>query len=246
MLSTFIVNLERTPERKVYMEQLLSQYDFLDISFIKAVDGKDLSEQEIATRFDKRLAYKRYGRELNAGEMGCTLSHYKCYKKIVEKQEKYVFILEDDVTLMHDLSAIKDLLPYIDTNIPTILFLSADYWYYKTKKINETSFLMSVFDAVGSYAYLINYSAAKLILKKNTLAANVADSWALYKRQGVRLKAIYPYLIDANIESFDSTINQTYFGGKKRNMSWKMRMDAYLLAIGKKLLRKNFVSKVRI
>ena len=149
MLSTFIVNLERTPERKVYMEQLLSQYDFLDISFIKAVDGKDLSEQEIATRFDKRLAYKRYGRELNVGEMGCTLSHYKCYKKIVEKQEKYVFILEDDVTLMHDLSAIKDLLPYIDTNIPTILFLSADYWYYKTKKINETSFLMSVFDAVG-------------------------------------------------------------------------------------------------
>lgn len=245
MIPTFVVNLERTPERKVYMNRLLSQFNFLDVSFIKAIDGKCLSEEELTNRFDRKLAYQRYGRNLNVGEIGCTLSHYQCYQKILREKLSYVLILEDDVTIMKELSIAKELIAHINTNVPTILFLSADYWYYQLKKINEKYSIASVFDAVGSYAYLINYAAVKLILKKNKVAANVADSWALYKRQGVHLKAIYPYLVDANIESFKSTINQSCWGGKKDNMSLANCIDAYWLAIGKKLLRKKFVSKIR-
>lgn len=245
MIPTFIINLERTPERKVYMNLLLSQFNFLNVSFIKAIDGNSLSEKELTNLFDKKLAYHRYGRNLNVGEIGCTLSHYQCYQKILEEKLDYALILEDDITIMHDLSIVKELIAHINTNIPTILFLSADYWYYQLKKINEKYSVTSVFDAVGSYAYLINNAAAKLILEKNKVAANVADSWDLYKRQGVRLRAIYPYLVDANIESFKSTINQYCWGGQKNNMSLANRINAYWLAIGKKILHRNFVSKMR-
>ena len=37
-MKVYIINLKRCPERKVYMNQILSQYTFLDIEFIEAVD----------------------------------------------------------------------------------------------------------------------------------------------------------------------------------------------------------------
>ena len=121
MIPTFVVNLERTPERKVYMNRLLSQFNFLDVSFIKAIDGKCLSEEELTNRFDRKLAYQRYGRNLNVGEIGCTLSHYQCYQKILREKLSYVLILEDDVTIMKELSIAKELIAHINTNVPTIL-----------------------------------------------------------------------------------------------------------------------------
>ena len=62
------------------MEYLLSSYDFLDVTFVEAVDGLSLSDNDLVLRFDEALAYQRYGRKLNKGEIGCTLSHYKCYQ----------------------------------------------------------------------------------------------------------------------------------------------------------------------
>lgn len=246
-IPTYIINLERDLERREYVLELLQSYKFLSLNLIKAVEGKKLPESELNTKFDEALAYKRYGRELNKGEIGCTLSHFECYKELLASENHYALIVEDDITILKSLDNLKLLIDYISADEPIIIFLSGDYWYTRELKLSEDYWLSDVIDAVGSYAYLINKSAAELILMKNIKASCAADNWSLYRNQGVKLKAIRPYLVDANIEDFKSTINQHFFGECRKNMPLSFKFRAYRLAIIKKILVKTgrFVSKIR-
>lgn len=244
---TYVINLKHEVGRRKYMENLLSPYDFLSAMFVDAVYGKDLSEQELLDAFDLPLTYKRYGRELNKGEIGCTLSHFKCYNNLIASGRNYALILEDDITILNDIRLLPSIVSILDTNTPIVLFLSGDYWYNDEIKDVNAYEILSVYDAVGTYAYFINRAAAELILEKNKKASCVADNWSLYRSQGLKMKAVYPYLIDANIEPFESTIKQSYFGEHRENMPWKFRIIAYWNAFVKKILLKRgkFVSKIR-
>ena len=98
-IQTYIINLEKSVVRKEYMNDLLRAYSFLDIHYVKGVEGKKLSESEISERFDKDRCLKRYGRVINLGEIGCTLSHRECYEKLLSTSSGYALILEDDIHL---------------------------------------------------------------------------------------------------------------------------------------------------
>lgn len=244
---TYVVNLKRDVERHVYMEKLLAPYNFLSVEFVDAIYGNDLTKEELLEVFDVDLSYKRYGRALNRGEIGCTLSHYKCYRRLLMSSSDYALILEDDITILNNIDIIKDVVSIFNSNEPLVLFLSGDYWYKKCTEVISDKKILSVYDAVGTYAYFINKAGARLILEKNIKAACAADDWSMYRRQGLKMKAFYPYLIDANIESFESTIKQTYFGENRKNMPWKFILKAYWNALVKKILLKRgkFVSKIR-
>lgn len=247
MITTYVINLEKDIERRNHMDTLLKPYTFLDIEFINAVNGRKLSEEQIANVFDEKLAYKRYGRKLNRGEIGCTLSHYKCYQKLLDSSKDYALILEDDITIIGNLHLMEELQKYMNTLEPCVCFLSGDYWWKTDVEKNDSFSIKSVYDACGTYAYLINKPAAKFILDKNKKASCVADNWSLYRFQGLKLKAIFPYMIDANIESFESTINQSYLRENRQNMPLRYLIKAYWNSFIKKLLLKQgkFVSKIR-
>ena len=242
-LYTYIVNLKTSVARKEYMNQLLSKYTDLDIHFIEAVDGRVFTEEQRNEAFDMKSCVRRFGKELNPGEIGCTLSHYKCYREFLETNEDFVLILEDDISLVGDINLIfsKEIHDFMSAAVPKILLLSGDYWYWDDKKITR------VFSAVGSYAYLINRTAISLILQNTTKPFNVADDWDLFKSFGVKLYAIHPYVIDANIADIPSDINQAYWGNKKSLMSWKNILGSYYRGFVKRLLgyRGHFESKIR-
>lgn len=214
------------------MEDLLSRYDFLKLEFIAAIDGRIMSQEEISSKFDIDEAYRRYGRRLNGGEIGCTLSHFKCYEKIMDSSESVALILEDDISIMRNLSKLD--LSRIDkilsTDEPCILFLSGDYWYWNKGAITN------VFSAVGSYAYFINKPAAYKISQAISRPSNVADDWHAYKRLGIKLRAVYPYAIDANIIDLPSEINQEYWGYHRNKISIKYFISSCIIGLVKKLL----------
>lgn len=246
-INIYVINLKKDLDRKMYMEKTLSSCKKCDVEFVEAVYGKELSDIQLNNLFDRRLAYKRYGRDINLGEIGCTLSHMRCYEKLVNSANNYALILEDDITLLRDINDVQYLVKYLDAPCPIILFLSADYWYYRKKHLVGEYSIASVFDAVGAYAYLINKRAAQLILHKNRKGAHVADHWALFRNQGIKLKAVYPYMIDANIENFESTIQQSYWGEIRRNMPFRYVVISLLNGLIKRILlsRHKFVSKIR-
>ncbi len=246
MLS-YTINLPKDIERKAYITNILYKYPLLKNEFVDAVYGKDLTEDERDRAFDTRTSYKRYGRNLNPGEIGCTLSHFKCYHKLLRSDNPYVLILEDDVTVINELSEIDNIAQSLPENEPWVLLLSADYWFTKRRQFGNDLSIAHVYDAVGTYAYIINRKGAELLINKNARPSNVADHWSLYRRQGLKLRALYPYLIDANIESFGTSINQECFGEVRKNMTLDMLYHAYVLSAIKKVLLKSghFVSKIR-
>ena len=83
-LKTYVINLEKSTVRRQYMEKLLAPYSFLDVEFVKAIDGRLLSEEERRARFDFDGCRALYGRTVNAGEVGCALSHRKAYESLLQ------------------------------------------------------------------------------------------------------------------------------------------------------------------
>ncbi len=213
------------------MEKLLQPYDFFEAEFVEAVDGRLFSQEEKKQYFDVKKAFKRYGRECKPGEIGCTLSHQKCYKKLVESSDDYVLILEDDIALdCFEKEIFERVERFISKSVEaTIVLLSGNYWYWGRKKRLGIHNLMSVFDAYGTFAYVINRKAAQKLL--DVPVSFLADDWRYLKARGIKLMALYPHLINTVIESeVSSTIfssHQFDRGMIKSNLSIMNRLCSY-------------------
>ena len=216
-IHTYVINLKTSEVRRRYMEDLLRSYNCIEFEFIDAVDGRKLSEQELLGQFDMSASLKRYGRELNRGEIGCVLSHRKVFENFLKTDFPYALVFEDDISIIQDLNKLDgvDVDSNLDTPIPTIMFLSGDFWYYK----KETS-VVPCYDALGAYAYMLNRAAAQLLLSYQK-PYFVADDWCLHKRKGLKLKAIKPYMVDANLQMdiLSSDIQQYQWGINRTRMS---------------------------
>lgn len=243
-IKTFVINLNSAKVRKEYMLNLLFPYSFLDVEFVEAIDGRKLTEEQRLVSFNDEKCLKLLGRQLNGGEIGCTLSHRKCYQKLLDSKLEYGLVLEDDISLIRDFNDIKryDIDKYLRTDNPIILILSGDYWYWRKNKI------CSVYDCVGAYAYFINKSAAMRML--SIKATSVADHWLFYKTLGIKIKAIMPYMIDANLnmDLLSSDVAQDEWGIHRKKMSFMNVIKGYQSGLIKSILKncRHFESKIRV
>ena len=232
-MKTYIINLKRSPERKVYMQNILKDFPSLDFEFIAAVDGKAMSTKEQESLFDTKTFRKRYSVEVRPGEIGCTLSHQKCYRKIVNDNEPYVLILEDDIMPPADIAPIlKDVEEKMKTETPQIILLSGWYWFYKTSPLSGEYKLAHVYDAFLTHAYVINQAAARLLIEERPCIT--ADDWRYIRRKGVRLQAVCPHLIDQNWNGNLGT-SIGIVQSKKLNLKWYLKNFSRLIYL--KLLK---------
>ena len=149
----FVINLDSSQDRLVSIAQ---QFDKLGLEFerVSAVRGSDLSKQEKSEIFDLDINLQKYHKILNDGEIGCYLSHVRCYEKIIAEQLDYALILEDDAILTEHING------YIK-NIPMI---SNDWDYIK---LSHGSKVKKVIDTV-SIGDNLSLSTAKKIPSTNT------------------------------------------------------------------------------
>lgn len=129
MFETFLINLDKDQERLDFMSnQLFNSGIFF--GRISAIYGKEYKGEE----YDEKLAIKLNGFPLMKSEVGCALSHKRCYEKFLESDLKYCLILEDDVLLGNNF---KDLIEKeISKNEDYFLkhkeynweYLQLDYW----------------------------------------------------------------------------------------------------------------------
>ncbi|WP_052691765.1 glycosyltransferase family 25 protein [Teredinibacter purpureus] len=110
---TFLINLDKSEDRLRLCTKALND---INVKFerISAVYGGDLTEQEIA-HFGTTEKHS-YHKTLNAGEIGCYLSHRKAWELIVDRQLDFALILEDDFHPENaDMTEVIDLLGAIKT-----------------------------------------------------------------------------------------------------------------------------------
>ena len=196
-IKTYIINMKESVERKEQVLKEVSRYPFMDIEWVEAVNGKQLMEEQIEMLFDRKKFMDRYNREPLPGEIGCTLSHRECYRRLLWSDCEYALILEDDVFFQppEDVHLIFENIDKVMISNKNCIITLASHLHYFTKdlfKIGNYSFHRFI-SANGTCAYLINRHAAKKLFSTNKPSI-VADDFEYMFRHGFYLLGIYPFL----------------------------------------------------
>jgi len=174
----FIVNLKKDTEKKQHMQRLCKKYN-LDVEFVEAVYGKELSQEEIDEVYSEKGAIERIGRGLTRGEIGTILSHRSIYKKILDEEIALALILEDDIEFNKELLGTLTQLKSFEDNWEIVLLghhagdsrkVATRYNVWYKKKLNEKVTLRRPSEiGYGAYGYVVNLKGAgKLYKKTNT------------------------------------------------------------------------------
>jgi glycosyl transferase family 25 len=113
----FVINLTTSADRR---QACAEQLDRLGLAptFVEAVDGRKLSEAQIAALVDEPGRLKRAPQPLTKGEVGCYLSHLAVLETMVAQDIPQALVMEDDLLAGEALPAVleaiaaKDLPPY--------------------------------------------------------------------------------------------------------------------------------------
>ncbi|XP_075162549.1 glycosyltransferase 25 family member-like [Haematobia irritans] len=169
-----MINLERRPERREKMFKLFDALN-LDVEYFPAVDGKKLNPeiiQELGIKFLPGYEDPYHHRPMTMGEIGCFLSHYHIWQNIVEKQQKEVLVLEDDIRFE----------PYFRDNAISAMeqirkVIEYDLVYFGRKRLKDevepwvenTESLVHAGYSYWTLGYVISLKGAEKLLKAKPL-----------------------------------------------------------------------------
>lgn len=171
----FLINLDRAPDRLTWM---VDQFDRLGLSFerIPAVDGRALSEEEVASltdlaraRFPKRFAEMPVYRPMARTELGNYLSHLTVLRRMVSDGLPAICVLEDDVALDADFGTFIDDAFFAGCGFDILKLESVDK-HPKNNGVVVSSYQgrnLPVFpyrNVYGCAAYVVNAKTARYIL----------------------------------------------------------------------------------
>lgn len=208
-IKTYVINLPKDTERRASVVKELNKISCLDPEFVDGIYGKELGKEKLCKQFDFSKSRSYQSVDVTLGEVGCTLSHYECYKKLLASNLDYALIVEDDVGFMGNGpfdELLKKAIQYVDTEEPAILQLFS-FFHYMGKGIsfNDEHKVYRTFKTTMATIYLINKQAAHLIVSEG-LPYWIADDWSLFRRKGLCTYALYPSFAYHKDETLGSSI----------------------------------------
>lgn len=218
----FLINLDSSKDRLDLCQQNFGKFG-VEFERVPAVNGKALSEAEIEQVYDRARNLKEYKKDLNRGELGCYLSHIKCWQKIVDEKLDFALILEDDAKISSSFDEFEQLFPllknwdyvrlaFASRNVPIANKVSLskehDLVYYKKVPINML-------------AQAISYEGAKKLLSNSQKISRPVDvDIKHYWEKGIHVVGIDPPLVKAR-HDIDSEIDKVSGNvGRKGNTSF--------------------------
>jgi len=94
-MKVYVINLDRRPDRLEHFKKTFNRIDFERFS---GVDGKNLNKYSNLKIFLEKLD----GEKIIEGEIGIKLTYYKIWKSILETEQEYYLIFEDDSLLQEN------------------------------------------------------------------------------------------------------------------------------------------------
>jgi GR25 family glycosyltransferase involved in LPS biosynthesis len=192
----FIISLPNSTR----VDSIKSQLEQLGLKFevVQGVDGKLMTESDIATNVDTNSCYARLGYEISTGLIGCYLGHLSVYEKAKSKDCEWVLVLEEDAQIkefsMEVIQEFQDIL----SEQPAIIQL-----FSRSNRLADKRTFVRLRDNYfgfrfrprlignGAAAYLINKKALYLATQSRTVKG--APDWPPWS-QKVEFYGIYPWM----------------------------------------------------
>ncbi|GAA5193151.1 hypothetical protein GCM10023346_17110 [Arthrobacter gyeryongensis] len=140
-------------------------------------------------------------RELTKGEVGCALAHRNAWRTLVESEERFTLVFEDDARLTgRPITA--EIMAALDTDEPTLIVLDSYVNYTIVARGQSGRVLRALVPPPGAWAYALNRAAAVLMIEDGARISSVAD-WPARVAHKVAFHAVYPQLayVDERVES---------------------------------------------
>ena len=162
----YIINLEKQKKRKENMARQFEKEKIMNYKFFNAVNGYELNENE-----ELRNLFEGNDFNYRKGVIGCTLSHMKLWKQLInDKNNDFYVIFEDDITLLPNFKEnLYDAINTLVTNQLDYLILAErgnKYGPDTKNKSNKYFFNNHNFGYV-SFAYIISKTACAKIIEFN-------------------------------------------------------------------------------
>ncbi len=229
-MKSIIINMERSVERKKRAAHLFSKTG-LQHEFYKAIDGRVLSPSEITKHLHTQVSLHRDGTgHFNVGALGCALSHYGVYQQVVNSEDEYVAIFEDDVMFGSEL---KQLFPQIENHmqvddIVLLYFIPSNNTKIKLSEGTKLTGDYKLVDIVkpewgvgAAGAYILHRSAAVKLYHEVYPIKRAADAWIHHSNAtGLNLKCVYPFPVLPTYE-----ISEIGYGKAGRLLKLKRFLD---------------------
>lgn len=206
--STYIINLDRAPERWEHMSQTFTEAE-IPIVRVPAIDGNQLTFP--CVDFDEKKFRRFHGRGVNIFEVACYLSHLKAMKLFLESDDEFAMICEDDLFLK---TGCKDVIEQAlsASSLWNILRMTGlrEGKSYRVQQLTPHCFLMLHLSRLkGAGAYLIDRKAASVFVKE------LIPMWLPWDHAvdrewvfGLRALAVAPFPISQTDEKFESAIQK--------------------------------------
>lgn len=176
-IKVYYINLDRKTDRNVFMSKQLKNQTRINPIRFKAIEGAIHTFTKEETKLFSKSDFK--GTKHYLGIAGNFLSHLELWKKMIEEEDEYIVILQDDIALVPDfgvrLHKILSDLPQ-DSELINIaqLFVQPKRKHYfvcnltnQTKARNKVTFIKKeVTSEVGILHPFINPQSSGYILTK--------------------------------------------------------------------------------
>jgi glycosyl transferase family 25 len=241
-MEVFVINLDGSKDR---LENITSELNKISLGFtrVPAVNGSLLDASELNRHYCAALNRKMYRRPLSRGEIGCYLSHRRCWQHIIDKKLPVALILEDDAALDCELPNVLSLIEQISIKWDLIKLCEPP----KPKKILSSAPLNDHFDLcqykkIPSRAtgYLVsNEGATKLLQARNVFARPVDDDIQFYWEYSGVVFGVEPSPVCNSHFGDDSNIDSNEPRRSKKTLRSQFKSPILRLDYELKLLQHN-------
>lgn len=172
-MKIYVINLDRSKKRWESISLQLRDAG-LDFERVGAVDGKNISPQEYA-EFCVPLDSKEKifcPQEVTKSELACYLSHKRCWEKLIESDDNYACILEDDVKLEENFRKVISETNWIPRGVDILQIhnaLNINRFYFDRSFSTVNGMIIRPFwpYPFGAQGYILSKTAAKSAVKNS-------------------------------------------------------------------------------
>lgn len=173
--NVFMINLLRRPERRKRMQHCFEELG-IDAEIMDAVDGKTLNRTILETmgiRLMSNYVDPYHKRPMTMGEIGCFLSHYYIWKKVIENDYESVMVLEDDVRFepffRNKINFVLNELRRLNTNWDLVYLGRKRMQEQEEPLVEGSQFLVHAGYSYWTLGYILSSQGAKKLLAAKPL-----------------------------------------------------------------------------
>jgi len=231
-LQILVISLKHSMDRQAKVAIEMAKTG-LAWRFLDAVDGSKLDISQVP--YDAAKVRRLLGYELTPREIGCYLSHMKCWQACVAAGLPTLILEDDFVVQPHFEALLKTLVDeYKDWQIVRLQAL-CDSGHALIAEFGGYQLVQNDSDPLGATAYLVNPSSARVLLESSTDIYEPLDHYIEHReKHGLQMLAVMPYPVTvADMTRATSTITDrpgrmSVRGSKKYLRSVHRFLDRYL------------------